>query len=317
MAPTYRKNPRAPYYDKPLSDFSNLYQNDALKFVADILAPYYEVDREVGKFFVYSKEATYRLYDDKREGVTESNEVDWSLTDASYSCIERALHSKIDPKDVEQEEDAVDLENDATQFVTNGISLNREYRVVTNLTDTAVMPNTAATYVFSNSSATPKADIEAAAQAVETATGHIATDIFLPYDVALAISRHDDFKKDKWHVVDLTQIDIGNPVGPILWGLKVHIVTARYSSTARIGTSDPTLTKMWGTNSLVCYLNPSPVGRKSLHLAKTFVLRGWRPMIYRLPLEHIKPGAYKIEMATDVDERVTASGCGYVLTGCI
>ena len=123
MAPTYQKNPRAPYYDKPLSDFSNLYQNDALKFVADILAPWYEVDRENGKFFVYSKEATYRLYDDKREGVMESNEVDWSLTDASYSCIERALHSKIDPKDVEQEEDAVDLENDATQFVTNGIML--------------------------------------------------------------------------------------------------------------------------------------------------------------------------------------------------
>lgn len=305
----------APYVDAALTDFSKAIMNDPSMYLADILAPRVRVSKSSGKYYTYDMEAM-RIVQNRREGVTESTEIAYTISDDSYNCVNYALGKTIDPDDVEDAASGIDEEQDAVQYITEMQALARENRVATILTNASFITQTAGVGAdwTTAASGTPKADILLGCKTIYNAIHRFPNAIVIPYDVATYMIQTTEFTAGSQYVANLNQISVKNPVGDGYIGLKVYIAGTGYASTAKTGASDPTISGLWSDNVLIAYL-PERVGLKSLAGMKTFERKP--TVINRLDRGHIKKGAYKLEIEDKLDEVLVEAKCFYLLTNCI
>lgn len=122
MQPT---NPQV-HINRPLTNVSVAYIQDANEFIADRVFPRVPVGKKSDSFFVYDEEAFARAIAAPRSGATESAGGGYDVSTSTYNCIQQSFHKDV-PSDVAGNMDVpLSPYNDATEFVTRAMLLKRE-----------------------------------------------------------------------------------------------------------------------------------------------------------------------------------------------
>lgn len=114
------------HLNRPLTSVAVAFMQSAEAFVASRVFPTIGVQKKSDSYFVYPRGDWNR--DDMRERApaTESAGGTYTIGDDNYSARVRALHKDIPDEIRANQDDPIDLERDATRFVTHKGLLNRE-----------------------------------------------------------------------------------------------------------------------------------------------------------------------------------------------
>lgn len=115
------------HQSKPLEGISVAYKNS--EYIADLVAPQFPVAHESDQYYVYSKDSL-RLPETIRAVGAEAHEGDWAVSTASYLMDEHALKHLVADRQRENADPALDLDVDATEFLTDKILFRREKALI-------------------------------------------------------------------------------------------------------------------------------------------------------------------------------------------
>ena len=107
------------HVNRPLTNISVAYIQQASDFVAGQVFPQIGVAKQSDRYFKYPKEFWFRNMVQKRAPATESAGGGWDLDNTpSYFCEKFAIHQDLDDDIRQNQDDPLNLDRDATQWVT-------------------------------------------------------------------------------------------------------------------------------------------------------------------------------------------------------
>lgn len=116
----------AVHVNAPLTNISVAYIQNQSAFIAGRVFPMVPVEKKSDVYYTYTKNDWFRDEAEVRAPGTESTGSGYGLGTASYSCKKYAFHKDVDD-DVRKNADSVlNVDRDATQFVTQRMLLKRE-----------------------------------------------------------------------------------------------------------------------------------------------------------------------------------------------
>ncbi len=123
----YQQPDRASVHiDAPMSQISIAYIADQSEYVASKVFPVIPVSKDSDKFFVYDRSFWFRNQMKKRAMSTESAGGGFEIGTQSYSCENYGLHKDIDDRLRGNQDMAINLDRDATEWLTGQALLNLE-----------------------------------------------------------------------------------------------------------------------------------------------------------------------------------------------
>ena len=121
--------PRAVHIDKVLTDFSIQYRNEAM--IWPLVMPIVKVEKRSDKFIKYTKEDSFRLYDDRIGPKSKPNEVDWGEGTDNYSVKDHALSDWLPQETIDNADNPLQPELDTVGFLNLLTDIAQERRVST------------------------------------------------------------------------------------------------------------------------------------------------------------------------------------------
>jgi hypothetical protein len=256
----------AVHIDQALTEVSIAYRN--LQYVADAVFPTVPVSKQSNKYFIYSKD-NFRTLDDARRPGARANEIEWTLSTDTYYCEGHALAQAIPDELRANADQAIDVDVDTTETLTDLVYLQREIAAAATATNPAIVTQNTTLSGTSQWSDFANSD---PIQAVENQKGPILKQIGQPpnsmlvsYPVFLALREHpaivDRFK--------YTQVPVLQPDHlKSVFNVDNFFVAAAIKNTANEGAAD-SLDYIWGKNALLFY-RPATAGRRTLSLGFQF-----------------------------------------------
>jgi hypothetical protein len=299
------------HIDAALTNYSKKYSNDNAYFIASQLFPRVKVSKKSDKYFIYGTE-NLNLHDCVTGAGSNYPRFSWTLSNSAYYCEKLGGEITIPDEDRDSADPAINLEQDAVEFLTEKIDMNIENRMAALVTSTSSITQyttlVAATQWSNYTSATsdPETAIKTAKVTIFAATGKMPNTIVLSATVAETLAHHPMLVELRKYTDPNLMTESGLPKR--LFGLNVLVAAAVYNS-AKLGAT-ASLAEIWGDTVLVAYVNPNP-GRKSLTLGVTFDYEGRSVFKYRedtveSDIVRVKEGG--------VDEVLIAAACGYLIT---
>lgn len=115
------------HVDGPLTNVSVAYVQDQSRFIADQVFPIVPVNKQSDRYFVYDKGDFNRDEAEERAPSSESAGSGYALDNTpSYYCPIVALHKDIDDNIRANADSPLDMDRDATQFLTQKMLIKRE-----------------------------------------------------------------------------------------------------------------------------------------------------------------------------------------------
>ena len=126
------------HVDRPLTNISVAYQQSQNVYIADRVFPRVPVRKQSDKYFKYTKGDWFRTEAAIRPPSSESAGSGYRLTTDSYYAEVYALHKDIDDQLRANTDQPINLDREATNFVTNGLLLRRDKLWAANYFSTSV-----------------------------------------------------------------------------------------------------------------------------------------------------------------------------------
>lgn len=182
------------HIDTALTNISTAYQQSDDQFIARKVSPIVPVEKQSGKYFTYTKNDWLRDEAKPRADASESAGSGWGMSTASYSCDVFALHKDIGEQARANSDPGIDLERDATNFITQKMLLRMEIQWVTDMFTTSVWgTDTTPSNLWSDYTASdPIGDVETQKTTILSATGQRANKLVLGYQTYIALKSHPD-----------------------------------------------------------------------------------------------------------------------------
>lgn len=115
------------HVDKPLTNISVAYAQDAKNFIADKVFPIIPVQKQSDTYFIYNRDDFFRDEAQERAKGTESAGGDYEIDQAPpYFARIYAFHQDVTEQDRVNADDPLKPNEDATEFVTQKLLLRRE-----------------------------------------------------------------------------------------------------------------------------------------------------------------------------------------------
>jgi hypothetical protein len=245
---------RDSHVNRPLTNVSIGYRNDS--YIADQVFPIVQVEKKSDVYFIYDKQAWFRDRGSHlRAPGTRAQRDDYTVTPASYICLNYALAKAI-PDEVRANADVpLRPDVDATEFVTDGLLLGLEKRVadvVTACANWASASNPGTTW--DNDTSDPFQDIDTAVDAVVQQIGRMPTVAVMGWPVWKSLRNHPDFLDRIKHTRSSGRVEPGDlnawfGFDKVLIGTSV-IDSAQEGATASHG-------YVWGKHFWTGYVAPS------------------------------------------------------------
>ncbi len=254
------------HVDQALTNVSIAYHN--AQYVADEIFPVIPVTKQSNKYFIYSKDR-FRQVDDARRPGARANEIDWSLSTDTYFAEGHALAQAIPDELRANADQALDVDVDATETLTDLIYIQREMLIASKATDPTVVTQTATlsgTSQWSDyTNSDPLVAVEAQKANIQKQIGQLPNSLLVGYPVFQALRNHpkvlDRFK--------YTQVGIVQPDHlTAVFNVDNFLVASAVKNTAKEGASD-SLDYVWGKNALLFY-KPTAPGRRTVSLGYQF-----------------------------------------------
>lgn len=124
--PYISPSPGDVHVNRPLTNIAVAYMQSEDKFVADKVFPNIPVSKQSDAYFVYDKGAWNRDDMKDRAPATESAGSGYELGQDTYYARVKALHKDVPDQLLDNVDSPLDLDSDATRFVTGKALINRE-----------------------------------------------------------------------------------------------------------------------------------------------------------------------------------------------
>lgn len=166
------------HVDRPLTNMSVAYLQSLDDFIADKVFPALPVQKQSDRYFTYDKSYWFRTEAQKRAPSSVSAGAGWKVdSTASYYCDVWAVHKDIDDTIRANADEPLDMDRDATEFVTRQMILRREKEFASKFFTTGLWTGSttgtdiAAGTKWDAASSDPVDDVEEQKEAVRRKTG--------------------------------------------------------------------------------------------------------------------------------------------------
>ncbi len=303
--------PRAMHKDAVLTNLSLRYRNEAM--IWQSVMPIVKVNKRSDIYYVYNKEDSFTLADDKISPKGLANEIDWGVADQNYSVKDHALGDWLPQEAIDNADNPLQPEIDTNDFLNLCLDVAQEKRVADIVFSASSYPTGNKTQLSGNSQWSKSADdpIGNVQTAIETCFQRANTLVF-GLDAWMVFRRLPE-------VLDAIKAVAGaslrggmvsaQEVAQFFEIEKVIVGRGRYN-TAKPGQT-ASYTRLWGKHCAALYVDPSP-GIKTITFGVTFC------ETLRFTAREFDPkrglkGAHYIRPGWNSDEKVIASDCGYLI----
>lgn len=308
------------HIDAALTNISTAYLQDATNFVAGRVFPTVPVDHKSDKYFTYTKGDFRRNNAKPRAAGTESAGGGFRMSTDNYSCETYALHKDV-PDDIRNNADpAVNVDADATRFVTEQLLIQKEVQWASDYFTTGVwatdVVGTTNFTKWDDASSDPETDIDTGKAAL-LKLGKIPNTLVVGYSVHQALKKHPLIVERYKHT---TAESITADMIAAFLEIDRYIVAMASYNTAAEGATDVDA-MILGDHALLCYVAPSP-GLLQVSSGYTFVWRnangglnssGMAVSSFRM--QHLKSD--RVEGEFTYDHKVVASDLGYFFSAAV
>jgi hypothetical protein len=304
------------HIDAILSNLSIKYRNEAMLW--PMVMPMVKVGKRSDKFWKYTKEDSYRLYDDKIGPKSMPNEVDWSTVSDNYSVDDHAFGDWLPQEVIDNADNPLQPEMDTNDFLNLLLDISQEKRV-------ADIVFAAATYPTGN-----KVTLSGTSQWGQSADDPVK-DVLTAVEGTFIRANTLIFGQEAWQVfrrlpevLDAVKgatrqqatpggLATMNEIAGLLEVDNVFVGRARYI-TSKEGQT-PTYSRLWGKHCVAMYVEKNP-GIRSITFGVTFAEMLRETQRDFDPKRGVK-GAHYIKVAWNSDEKVIASDLGYMIENAV
>lgn len=310
------------HVNAPLTNMSFAYAAE-FNTVHDKMFPNVPSDKQANSYYVYTKDDWYRIQARERAPGDESAGSGYRLGTDTFACKVFALHKDVDDQIRANADEALDVDADATRFVTQQLLMKREYDFAARFFATGVWTGTSTGSditpgtKWDTSSGDPIKDIRLQMKAMQTKTG------YRPNTMAFGRTAWD-VVLDNAAVIDRIKggATAGNPavvneqtVAGIL-GLKRIFVTDAIYNSANEGATASMNFMFTGDSALLCYVPDAP-GLYTPSAGYTFTWRQYLAMssgtrIFRFRIDERRSDRIEGESAYDMKIVAADLGCLFV-----
>ena len=178
------------HVNRPLTNISIAYIQRAADFIADKVFPNVPVMKQSDKYFTYDKKFWFQTQAKKRGPGTESAGSGYTLNaDTVYFADVWAVHKDVDDQTRANADMPLDMDRDATLYVTQQLMLRREKEFVRKYLATGVWTGYSAggdytpSPKWSASNSDPMADIDELKSSIKQQTGFLPNCLIVSNDV--------------------------------------------------------------------------------------------------------------------------------------
>lgn len=325
------------HVNRPLTNISIAYMQDASGFVADRVFPNIPVVKQSDKYFRYDRTDFWRNQMKLRAPGTESAGSGWKIDSSqTYYADVWALHKDIPDQVRANQDDPLNLDNEASQWLGQQGLVAREVNWASaffttgvwtgisgsaaDVTGVAASPSTNEVLQWSNASSDPIVDVKAYKDTIWLLTGLRANTMVMGRQVWTKLSEHAD-------LVD--RIKYSGGVGPGTPAIVSLQATAALFELDRLMVMDGiqatsaenpsfetamTIASIAGKKALLAYVPPR-AGLMTPSAGYTFSWTGYQPsqgpqgqVVSSFRMGHLKSDRIEMEMA--YDQKATCTDCG-------
>jgi len=303
--------PNELHVDRYLTNLSVSFAQESMDFVHDKVFPVVPVRKASDKYVIFNRGDYWRDQMGVRPLGGRADVADWSKTDGSYSCEERALAYKADDRTTTNADDPISVRREAMELLTSQAMVNNDLRFAATYMATGVWTtdlegnaDTDFTQIAYANTGDPMALIDEQKEAVKKLTAVTPNKLVLGARAYRIFRNHDKlkdiFKYTRAGIIDTALIAAALGVDQVLVPRSVY-------NTAVEGASDSFDFISADNDALLCYSAPRP-GLNTPSAGYTFAWTGLLPGVTNAMGGVIMTGRdefahsdhYEIRTATDI-----------------
>jgi hypothetical protein len=302
-----------------LTNISVAYMQNTANFIAPRVFPVVPVQKQSDLYFKYTKNDWFRDEAQIRADATESAGSGYGLGTDSYFCDVYALHKDIGGQTMANADAPLNLERDATEFVTQRLQLRQEIQWAADYFKTGVWgtSTTPANLWSDYSNSDPIGDIEVGKTTVLQNTGFMPNTLTIGYQVFTALKNHPDIvDRYKYTSADV----ITEEMLAALFGVDRLLVARGIKATNAQGQSEA-YSFIQGKHALLTY-SPAAPSLLAPSAGYTFMWQGVSEGlgqnigVKNIPMPHLN-NAQRIEGQIAFDNKVVATDLGYMFVSVV
>lgn len=187
------------HVNRPLTNISIAYIQKAADFIADKVFPIVPVMKQSDIYFKYNKEYWFQTQARQRADATESAGSGYNLSQDTYSALVNAVHKDVGDQVRANADIPLDMDRDATLYVTQQLLLKREKDWVTKYLATGTWTGYAPGGIvqdftpspkWNSSTGNPIFDIDTLKSDIKSQTGFLPNTLVVTNDVFFAIKNN-------------------------------------------------------------------------------------------------------------------------------
>jgi hypothetical protein len=320
-------NVNALHISAPLTNISVAYRQDASQFIATKVFPAVPVDHKTDLYWKIDKGDWFRDEARVRADATESVGSGYNLSTDTYNAVVRAIHKDIGNQARQNADAPFNLDQSATEFVTDRLLLQREAQFNrdflttgvwgTDIAGVAATPSASQFIQWSDyDNSDPIKTIKTWKRAVVASTGMLPNTLVLGFDVWDALQEHPAFiDKIKYTSSDV----ITEAVVAKYFGLQNIYVSQAVINSGKEGQSD-SFDFITGKVALLAYVAPNP-GLLTPTAGYTFEWKGVSGglgstiAVSKFPMLQLK--ADRVEGETAYDNKIVAADLGVFMSSVV
>ena len=307
------------HVNRPLTTISVAYLQDQDEFIADKVFPNVPVTKKSDSYFIYPKGQWFRTDAKKRAPATESAGSGYPIETGTYAADVQALHKDVDDQIRSNADQPINLDADASEFVTRGLLLRKEKDFAAKYFKTSLWTGHAdytPSPLWDGTNPTPIKNIRDIILAIKKVTGIRPNKFVLSEDVWNVIQDSADFiDRIAYTERKIVSVEL---LAAVLDIEKV-LVAGAVENSANEGAT-PTMASLFTKDCLLVYAAPRP----SLMLPSggyTFSWTGYlgaSPQGLRMKRFRMEPIASdRVEGEMAYDQKVVATDLGCFFNNCI
>lgn len=295
------------HVNRPLGMISTAYIQRAEDFIAGQVFPIVPVMKQADRYFTYNKADWFRTEARIRAPSSESAGSGYNLDNTpSYLADVWAVHKDVDDQTRANADQPLDMDRDATLFVTQQLLLRREKQFISKYLATGTWTgHTGGDFTpgtkWDVSTSNPLNDIDALKQEIKSQTGYLPNTLVVAADVFFAL-RNNPIIVDR---IKYTQRGIvTEDILASLFGVEKFLVASAVQDTAAENVTG-TFAFIMAKKFLLVYANPAPsilqpTGGYIFSWQGLFGAGAFGNRIMSFRMEHLKSDRIEGEMAFDM-----------------
>ncbi len=306
------------HVNRPLTNISVAFMQNAANFIAPQVFPMIPVDKKTDLYYTYPLGNWYADDAQKRRAGAESAGGGYPITTDSYACEKYSFHKDIDDDTRNNADAPIDLDREATEFVTQMLLQRQDRQWVTDFFTTGVWTtdltptNLWSDYTLSD----PITDIDTGKETILKNTGFEANTLVLGYQVYRQLIRHPDFRDQ---IKYTTAENVSMQLLAKILDVERVIVAKAVKRTSLEGETN-TFDFVAGKNALLCHVAKNP-GTMTPSAGYCF---GWKGVsggmglnigIKRFRIERLEVD--RVEGSTAFSNKVVSAPLGYFFSAAV